>query len=160
MTSYRVLTASLALLALAGCASVPYAPPQSGPTAKLDVSVHNTFGPAELDVGMAPLSQGKLVTATTVGQMVTTSTIIGADRPVWITYGETSGQARCNLGFHFSAAPDRTYDLFVGDISPKAATTDLGKFGQWLFPLAGKGCFAKVWQEHPGGSLAEMPMPH
>lgn len=153
-----VMILSLAAAALTGCA-VPYTPPPaSATTATLDITVHNLFGWATLNIDSGILQHQNLVTAHTLGKEVTTSTIVSTDKPVRLIYHELVGASECDLQFMFQPAPGLTYDLFVGDVAPAAATTELGKFGQWLFPMAGKGCFAKAWKKQADGSMMEVQL--
>jgi len=146
----------LAAMSLTGCVAAYTPPPASASTATLDIAIHNLFGEATLNIDTGLIQKQNLLTTPTVGQTVNTSATVGTQGPVRLTYKEFVGTGQCNLQFKFQPAPGQTYDLFVGDVAPAPATTGLGKFGQWLFPLAGKRCFAKAWQTQPDGTQTEL----
>jgi len=155
----KLLTSIILLaLALTGCAAPYVPPPASASTATLDIAIHNLFGEATLNIDTGLIQKQNLLTTPTVGRTVSTSATVGTQGPVRLTYHEFVGTGQCNLQFMFQAAPRQTYNLFVGDVAPAPATTGAGKFGQWLFPLAGKRCFAKAWQTRPDGTYVEVPL--
>ncbi len=147
-----------AAIALTGCAAPYVPPPASSSTARLNITIHNLFGKAKLNIDTGLVQKQNLLTTSTIGQNVDTGTIIGTQTPVRLAYQEFVGTGQCNLHFMFQPAPGETYNLFVGDVAPAPATTGLGKFNQWLFPLAGKRCFARAWQAHTDGSQTPVPL--
>lgn len=154
----NAMPALMTILLLVGCTPV-YIPPAAGPsTAVLDVTVHNLFGQAKLDIDTGVVAKQNLLTTTTLGQAVSVQTTVSTARAVRLVYEEDVAASQCALQFKFQAAPGQSYMLFVGDVAPAAATTGIGKFGQWLFPMAGKGCFAKAWRKQEDGSLFEIPL--
>ncbi len=156
--SFRTASILLASFALTGCVSA-YVPPSAGAnTAILNATVHNLFGRAALDIDTGAMQQQNLLTTKTVGAAVYVDTRVSAPGDVRLVYEENAGSMECALKFKFQAEPDQTYQLFVGDVAPAAATTGLGKFAQWLFSMAGKGCFAKAWKTRADGSLGEIPL--
>jgi hypothetical protein len=124
----------------------------------LNITLNNLFGQAKLNIDTGLVQKQNLLTTNTVGETTSINTVVGTEVPVRLTYTENVATGLCNLQFMFQAAPHQTYDLFIGDVAPAAATSGVGKFGQWLFPLAGKGCFAKAWQKQVDGSLIEVPL--
>ena len=151
----------LGTLLLTGCVA-PYIPPNAGATAKMNVTVNNTFGPATFDIASPRGALGKyrLLDSQNVIPPISTTTLVAADQPVRVIYVERMPNAQCILNFMFTASPGNIYGVYVGDISPPAAMTTLGKIGQFIFPLAGKGCFTRVLETRSDGSTSVIRAEH
>jgi hypothetical protein len=158
MVSIRAWPLSI-MAALTACAS-PYVPPQSGPTASVNITMHNLFGDATLDIDSP---NDALVHQTVIGQHPPSGTAettiqVAADQPVRFAFQEIMGTGQCSMQFLFAVAPDQTYDMFVGDFAPAPAKTTVGKIGRFIFPNVGKGCFVGVQQRLSNGLIVPIPV--
>jgi len=142
---------------LAGCVS-PYTPPTVS-TSLLNVTMHNLFGEATLDIASPSghlLGRQRILDNLSPRPAATTTIAVAAGQPVRLSYRELFGGGQCNLQFMFSVEPGQTYDVYIGDVSGPPPKTHLGQLHQFLFPASGRGCFTRVHQMLPGGGVVDV----
>jgi hypothetical protein len=162
--------ALLGALLLAGCAQPPppetaYVPP-AGASVPVQVTVIAKFDYASLEA-LTPDGSAFLAGPTFVEHNILKTPVPGVlNTQVWLVPGQTAyfayvnvvKHATCNLYFSFDPEAGRNYHLYVGDFGPAPAQTGLGRFGQALFPLVGKGCGARLMMDGDNGTPEEMPL--
>ncbi len=95
---------------------------------------------------------------TPVPGVLSTQVRVVPGQTAYFAYVSVLKHATCNLYFSFGPEAGRNYHLYVGDFGPAPAQTDLGKLGQALFPLVGKGCGARLMMDGDNGKQMEMPL--
>lgn len=153
----KYLSATVMILvgpALAGCG---YEPPQTGPVATVNFSIHSDYGMAQFNVmptGPGPITDGVTAQTGLLGGDAQETTYVRAG-PVPIAFSESIGTWRCSIQFGFTAVASETYNVSAGDVPPPpfpSGTGILGKIKRNSSPGYGALCKFHVTQKAGDGS--------
>lgn len=164
-TRLSQLIASIALFALAGCAS-PYLPPATGPTAKLDVALAIGQGNGSLSFDRSPGllttdfdNRATILNGNAHKQSQTTVSIPADQNDVFIYLGFLRG-GTCKIPFILLTKSGQTYLILAGNEPPRPYTGSFfDRVGEAF--IRGNGvCYVHAFVRGPQGNFLPYKLKH